>query len=59
MLVLVKAMKNLRSALSKTSIMASTDIFNTFGDELLQPRPAPTTHTRVGTGQGWDLILTL
>lgn len=37
LLVLVKAMKNPRSALSKTSIMASTDIFNTFGDELLQP----------------------
>ncbi|RVW35000.1 hypothetical protein CK203_092520 [Vitis vinifera] len=59
LLVLVKAMKNPRSALSKTSIMASTDIFNTFGDELLQPRPAPTTHTQVGTGRGWDLILTL
>ncbi|CBI24408.3 unnamed protein product, partial [Vitis vinifera] len=59
LLVLVKAMKNPRSALSKTSIMASTDIFNTFGDELLQPCPALTTHTRVGTGRGWDLILTL
>ncbi|RVX09349.1 hypothetical protein CK203_015303 [Vitis vinifera] len=59
LLVLVKAMKNPRSALSKTSIMASTDIFNTFGDELLQPRPALTTHTRVKTSRGWDLILTL
>ncbi|GFZ08993.1 ARM repeat superfamily protein [Actinidia rufa] len=35
MLVLVKAMKNPRSALCKTSIMASSDIFNAFGDKLL------------------------
>ncbi|KAA8527454.1 hypothetical protein F0562_034831 [Nyssa sinensis] len=36
MSVLVKAMKNPRSALCKTSIMASSDIFNTFGDKLLE-----------------------
>lgn len=36
MLVLVKAMKNPRSALCKTSIMASSDIFNAFGDKLLE-----------------------
>ena len=58
-LVLVKAMKNPRSALSKTSIMASTDIFNTFGDELLQPRPAPsrpnnTYPGRDGPGMGFN-----
>ncbi|KAG5559902.1 hypothetical protein RHGRI_003260 [Rhododendron griersonianum] len=35
MLVLVKAMKNPRSALIKTSIMASSDIFNAFGDKIL------------------------
>ncbi|GAV74909.1 hypothetical protein CFOL_v3_18389 [Cephalotus follicularis] len=35
MLVLVKAMKNPRSALCKTSIMAASDIFNAFGDKLL------------------------
>lgn len=35
MLVVVKAMKNPRSALCKTSIMASSDIFNAFGDKLL------------------------
>ncbi|KAK2984421.1 hypothetical protein RJ640_014827 [Escallonia rubra] len=35
MLVLVKAMKNPRSALCKTSIMASSDIFQAFGDNLL------------------------
>ncbi|CAK7333201.1 unnamed protein product [Dovyalis caffra] len=34
MLVVVKAMKNPRSALCKTSIMASSDIFNAFGDQL-------------------------
>ncbi|XP_050216754.1 uncharacterized protein LOC126667739 [Mercurialis annua] len=34
MLVVVKAMKNPRSALCKTSIMASSDIFNVFGDKL-------------------------
>ncbi|XP_015899856.3 uncharacterized protein LOC107433119 [Ziziphus jujuba] len=37
MVVLVKAMKNPRSALCKTSIMASSDIFNAFGDKLLDP----------------------
>lgn len=36
MLVLVKAMKNPRSALIKTSIMASSDIFNAFGDKILE-----------------------
>ncbi|KAF8401479.1 hypothetical protein HHK36_012419 [Tetracentron sinense] len=36
MLVLVKAMKNPRSALCKTSIMASFDIFHSFGDTLLE-----------------------
>nr|XP_004296841.2 PREDICTED: protein FAM179B [Fragaria vesca subsp. vesca] len=35
MVVLVKSMKNPRSALIKTSIMASADIFNAFGDRLL------------------------
>lgn len=35
MVVLVKSMKNPRSALIKTSIMASADIFNAFGDSLL------------------------
>ncbi|KAH8499618.1 hypothetical protein H0E87_015010 [Populus deltoides] len=34
-LVAVKAMKNPRSALCKTSIMASSDIFKVFGDQLL------------------------
>lgn len=34
-LVLVKAMKNPRSALCKTSIMASSDIFKAYGDKLL------------------------
>ncbi|XP_022979892.1 uncharacterized protein LOC111479447 [Cucurbita maxima] len=33
--VLIKSMKNPRSALIKTSIMASSDIFNSFGDLLL------------------------
>ncbi|GMH20047.1 hypothetical protein Nepgr_021888 [Nepenthes gracilis] len=37
MLVLVKAMKNPRSALCKTSIMTSTDLFIAYGDKLLQP----------------------
>ncbi|OVA14882.1 CLASP N-terminal domain [Macleaya cordata] len=36
MLVMVKAMKNPRSALCKTSIMAASDIFNTFGHNLLE-----------------------
>lgn len=31
----MKSMKNPRSALIKTSIMASADIFNAFGDRLL------------------------
>ncbi|KAL6970289.1 hypothetical protein U1Q18_029988 [Sarracenia purpurea var. burkii] len=35
MVVLVKTMKNPRSALCKTSIMASSDVFNAFGDKLL------------------------
>ncbi|XWS08601.1 hypothetical protein CRYUN_Cryun40dG0015800 [Craigia yunnanensis] len=34
-LVVVKAMKNPRSALCKTSIMAASDIFNAFGEKLL------------------------
>ncbi|KAJ6321257.1 hypothetical protein OIU77_011367 [Salix suchowensis] len=34
-LAVVKAMKNPRSALCKTSIMASSDIFKVFGDQLL------------------------
>ncbi|XP_061370589.1 uncharacterized protein LOC133313255 [Gastrolobium bilobum] len=36
-LVVAKAMKNPRSALCKTSIMAASDIFNAFGDKLLDP----------------------
>lgn len=35
MLVLVKAMKNPRSALCKTSIMAASDVFKAYGDKLL------------------------
>lgn len=35
MLILVKAMSNPRSALCKTSIMAASDIFNAFGEKLL------------------------
>ncbi|XP_048127345.1 LOW QUALITY PROTEIN: uncharacterized protein LOC115731849 [Rhodamnia argentea] len=35
MLVLVKAMKNPRSALCKTSIMAASDFFIAYGDKLL------------------------
>ncbi|KAG2721468.1 hypothetical protein I3760_02G083300 [Carya illinoinensis] len=38
--VMVKAMKNPRSALIKTSIMASSDIFNAFGDKLLDSFPS-------------------
>ena len=34
MLVMVKALKNPRSALCKTAIMASTDIFHSFGHTL-------------------------
>lgn len=37
MLVVTKTMKNPRSALCKTSIMAAADIFNAFGDKLLDP----------------------
>ncbi|KAK7303788.1 hypothetical protein RJT34_14705 [Clitoria ternatea] len=37
MLVVAKTMRNPRSALCKTSIMASSDIFNAFGDNLLDP----------------------
>ncbi|KAK3227938.1 hypothetical protein Dsin_007800 [Dipteronia sinensis] len=33
--VVVKSMKNPRSSLRKTSIMASSDIFKAFGDQLL------------------------
>ncbi|KAK7329439.1 hypothetical protein VNO77_23608 [Canavalia gladiata] len=36
-LVVVKTMRNPRSALCKTSIMAASDIFNAFGDKLLDP----------------------
>ena len=36
-LVVTKTMKNPRSALCKTSIMAASDIFNAFGDKLLEP----------------------
>ncbi|KAL3508101.1 hypothetical protein ACH5RR_033483 [Cinchona calisaya] len=36
MMVIVKAMKNPRSALCKTSIMASSDIFKAFGDKILE-----------------------
>lgn len=35
LLVMVKALKNPRSALCKTAIMASTDIFHSFGNTLL------------------------
>lgn len=36
MMVLVKSMKNPRSALCKTSIMAASDLFRSFGDKLLE-----------------------
>uniref|UniRef100_M1A737 Clasp n=1 Tax=Solanum tuberosum TaxID=4113 RepID=M1A737_SOLTU len=36
LLVIVKSMKNPRSALCKTSVMASADIFKAFGDELFE-----------------------
>lgn len=36
LLVIVKSMKNPRSALCKTSIMASSDIFKAAGDMLLE-----------------------
>lgn len=39
LLVMVKAIKNPRSALCKTSIMASSDIFNAFGENLLESAP--------------------
>lgn len=35
LLVVVKSMKNPRSALCKTSIMAASDIFNAYGEKLL------------------------
>ncbi|XP_028786956.1 TOG array regulator of axonemal microtubules protein 1 [Neltuma alba] len=35
--VVAKTMKNPRSALCKTSIMAASDIFKSFGDKLLDP----------------------
>ncbi|XP_047981495.1 TOG array regulator of axonemal microtubules protein 1 [Salvia hispanica] len=35
-LVMVKAIKNPRSALCKTSIMAASDVFNAFGETLLE-----------------------
>ncbi|KAK7290504.1 hypothetical protein RIF29_04969 [Crotalaria pallida] len=34
-LVVAKTMKNPRSALCKTSVMVASDIFNAFGDKLL------------------------
>ena len=36
MMVLVKAMKNPRSALCKTSIMAAADVFVAYQDKLLE-----------------------
>ncbi|KAH6816641.1 ARM repeat superfamily protein [Perilla frutescens var. frutescens] len=36
LLVMVKSIKNPRSALCKTSIMAASDIFNAFGENLLE-----------------------
>ncbi|CAI9260696.1 unnamed protein product [Lactuca saligna] len=36
LLILVKAMKNPRSALCKTSIMAASDLFKSYGDKLLE-----------------------
>ncbi|MED6106485.1 hypothetical protein PIB30_005116 [Stylosanthes scabra] len=36
-MVVAKTMKNPRSALCKTSIMAASDVFNAFGDKLLDP----------------------
>ena len=49
MLVVVKAMKNPRSALCKTSIMASSDVFNAFGDKLLDPSTTEAFDSLVGT----------
>lgn len=39
LLVMVKAIKNPRSALCKTSIMAASDIFNAFAENLLESAP--------------------
>lgn len=36
MMVLVKSMKNPRSALCKTAIMAAADLFKSYGDKLLE-----------------------
>ena len=36
-LVVAKTMRNPRSALCKTAIMAAADIFSAFGDKLLEP----------------------
>lgn len=36
MVVLVKAMKNPRSALCKTSIMAAADVFVAYSDKMLE-----------------------
>lgn len=35
-MVLVKSMKNPRSALCKTSILAASDLFKSYGDKLLE-----------------------
>lgn len=40
MLVQVKAMKNPRSALCKTAIMAASDLFKSYGDKLLDDTTA-------------------
>ncbi|MFS7928133.1 putative armadillo-like helical protein [Helianthus anomalus] len=48
-MVLVKAMKNPRSALCKTAIMAASDLFKSFGDKLLEsstPNDAETGEMR-------------
>ncbi|KAI3703629.1 hypothetical protein L1987_73821 [Smallanthus sonchifolius] len=42
MMVLVKSMKNPRSALCKTSIMAGSDLFKSFGDKLLESSTSDT-----------------
>jgi hypothetical protein len=57
MLVLVKAMKNPRSALCKTSIMASSDIFKAFGDKLLDSFPSDAFDPLVRTFSFFFLIL--
>ena len=57
MLAIVKTMKSPRSAVLKTSIMACTDIFNSFGnllssvsddafDKLVHPLASPTQQQR-------------